>query len=401
MANLPRLPSDPRLAALVRSQLSRRSVLAASGGLGLAGVLAGCGTGSDQARPTPAEDLSEEERILRWANWTFYLDLADDEETRPSLEKFREETGIEVTYAEDIESNEAYLGRIQPQLAQGRDIGQDLIVLTDWAVSRLIRAGQVQELNKENIPNGENLLQLLEDVDFDQGRQYSYPWQGGFVVVAWNKEKVPGGIGSISDLWRPELKGRVEVLDDLRDTIGPIMLEQGVDPSQDFGDDEFQASLDVLREQVESGQIRQVVGNSYTEDLVSEDALAVIGWSGDIFQINAENDDRWGFAIPEAGSLIWSDNVTVPIGSTHKTNAERLVDFYYDPVNAATVAAYVNYVCPVEGAREEMEKIDPELAQSPWIFPDDELLGKVKVFRELEPDEETRYVEEFQRVIGN
>lgn len=400
MANLPP-PSDPRIAALIRSQLSRRSVLAASGGLGLAGVLAGCGTGGDQARPTPAEDRSEEERILRWANWTFYLDLADDDETRPSLEKFQQETGIEVTYTEDIESNEAYLGRVQPQLAQGRDIGQDLIVLTDWAVSRLIRAGQVQELNKENIPNGENLLQLLEDVDFDKGREYSYPWQGGFVVVAWNKEKVPGGIGSVSDLWRPDLKGRVEVLDELRDTLGLIMLEQGVDPSEDFGDDEFQASLDVLREQVDSGQIRQVVGNSYTEDLVSEDALAVIGWSGDIFQINAEHDDRWGFAIPEAGSLIWSDNVTVPIGSPHKTNAERLVDFYYDPVNAATVAAYVNYVCPVEGARAEMEKIDPELAESPWIFPDDELLSRTKVFRELDPDEETRYVEEFQRVIGN
>ena len=68
----------------------------------------------------------------------------------------------------------------------------------------------------------------------------------------------------------------------MRDTIGLIMLEQGVDISGDWGDDEFDAAIEVLREQIDSGQIRQVKGNSYKEDLVSGDALAVIGWSGDI-----------------------------------------------------------------------------------------------------------------------
>jgi spermidine/putrescine transport system substrate-binding protein len=155
-----------------------------------------------------------------------------------------------------------------------------------------------------------------------------------------------------------------------------------------------------VRKQVDSGQIRQVRGNSYKDDLISEDALAVIGWSGDIFQINAENGNKWDFRIPEAGGTYWSDNLLVPVGSPHKTNAEKVFDFYYDPKNAAEVAAYVNYVCPVVGAQEEMEKIDPDLAESEWIFPSDAFLENVKTFVALDADDDQAYAEEFQRATG-
>ncbi len=77
------------------------------------------------------------------------------------------------------------------------------------------------------------------------------------------------------------------------------------------------------------------------------------------------------------------------------------MDYYYDPTVAAEVAAYVNYICPVEGAKAEMEKIDPSLVDSPLIFPTEEDLDNVKVFRSLTPDEETQFAEEFQKVIGN
>ena len=79
----------------------------------------------------------------------------------------------------------------------------------------------------------------------------------------------------------------------------------------------------MLEEQISSGQIRQVKGNSYKEDLISGDALAVIGWSGDITQINFENDDRWEFAIPEAGGTLWSDNMMVPIGRRTRRTPRR------------------------------------------------------------------------------
>jgi spermidine/putrescine transport system substrate-binding protein len=91
----------------------------------------------------------------------------------------------------------------------------------------------------------------------------------------------------------------------------------------------------------------------------------------------------------------------VPIGAPHKANAEALMDFYYDPENAATVAAYVNYICPVQGAREAMEKIDPDLVENPLIFPGDDYLAKAHVFRSLSADEETDFTNRFQKAIGN
>jgi spermidine/putrescine transport system substrate-binding protein len=405
----PRGPIDPRVHALVRASLSRRSFL-----LGTAGVaaLTACGTGSTTpstggtaasgpAKPSPAADLSATEKQVDWANWTLYLDYDEDTKKYPTLEAFQKKTGIKATYAEDIDDNDTYYGKIQSQLRGGKDIGKDVIVFTDWMTGRCIRAGYVQELDRAAMPNTKNLIASQQDVDYDPGRKYSLPWQGIYGVLAWDKEKVPGGLRNVSDLWKPELKGRVEVLSEMRDTIGLIMLEQGVDITSDFTADQFTTAVGELEKHISDGQIRQVKGNSYKEDLISGDALAVIGWSGDLFQLNAENGDKWGFALPEAGATVAFDNVMVPIGAPHKANAQKLFDYYYDPQVAAQVAAYVNYICPVEGAQEAMEKIDPELADSPWIFPTAADQAKAKSFRTLTPDEETTFSQAFQKVIGN
>ncbi|MER2138074.1 MAG: spermidine/putrescine ABC transporter substrate-binding protein [Arthrobacter sp.] len=398
--------NDPMLRSIVNAQLSRRKLLMGAGGLSLAGMLAACGTGGGtgggaSSKPSPAADVSDTDKIVNWANWTLYLDYDDSTRTYPSLEAFSEATGIKANYSEDVDGNDTYFGKVQGQLSSGQDIGQDIVTLTDWMAARLIRLGYTQELDLANIPNSKNLLESLKNVDFDPGRKHSLTWQSGFAGIAWNKEAFPQGLKSVSDLWQPELKGRVEVLDEMRDTMGLLMLDQGVDISGDWGEDEFENALDVLSKQIADGQIRQVKGNSYKEDLISGDALAVIGWSGDITQLNFEEGDKWEFAIPEAGGTLWSDNLLVPIGATHKTNAEKLMDYYYDPVNAATVAAYVNYVCPVEGAREAMEAIDPELVDNPLIFPTDEFLANAHVVRTLTPDEETDFSDRFQTAIGN
>lgn len=389
--------------------LSRRNVLRGGAVAGVGLGLAACGTGGsdDSAGDEPsaslvaAEDGSEDDPTLNFANWTLYIDLTDDGSSSPTLQDFEAETGIDVEYSEDIEDNNTYFGRIQGQLANGQDIGQDIIVFTDWMAARCIRLGYVQQLDDANIPNKENLLPGLQDVDFDPGRQYSLTWQSGFGLLAWNQELFPQGLATVDDLWNPELRGRVEVLSEMRDTIGLIMMSQGVDISGDWGDDEFAAALAVLEEQIANGQIRSVRGNSYAEDLVNEDAIAVIGWSGDIVALNFEADNKFGFAIPESGGTLWSDNCLVPIGSPRKANAERLLNYYYDPEVAARVAAYVNFITPVDGAREAMQEVDPSLVDNQLIFPDESTLSTVSVFRSLTPEEETKYQADFQRVIGN
>jgi spermidine/putrescine transport system substrate-binding protein len=291
---------------------------------------------------------------------------------------------------------------VQGQLKNGDDIGKDVITLTDWMAGRMIRQGYVQKLDKANIPNAKNLNAKLQDVDFDPGREHSMTWQSGYAGIGYRKDLVGRELKSLDDLWAPDLKGKIVVLSEMRDTVGLIMLSQGVDISQDFSEDDFKKGLDELQKQVDSGQIRQVKGNSYLEDLRSGNAIACIGWSGDILLAQfEEDDDNYTFALPESGGTLWSDNLMIPIASPHKANAEKLIDFYYDPAIAAEVAAYVNYICPVDGAKAEMEKIDPSLVDSPLIFPTEEDLANVKVFRSLYADEETSYSEQFQQVIGN
>ncbi|HEU0182023.1 MAG TPA: extracellular solute-binding protein [Agromyces mariniharenae] len=382
-----------------RAQLNRRTLLAGAGAGVSALALAACAnTGGGSAKPSAAADTSETDKTLNWANWAAYID-EDDDGNYPTLVAFTEQTGIEVNYEVAVDDNNTYYGKVKDQLALGQDIGADTVCLTDWMVGRWIRFGYTQELDHANIPNLANLTPALQDPDFDPGRKFSVPWQGGFAGICWNKEAIPGGLASVEDLWNSELKGRVGVLSEMRDTIGLLMLQNGVDISGDWGDAEFEAANELLREQVESGQVRNIKGNSYLEDLKNEDTLAAICWSGDITVINAEAGDKWEFAIPTAGATLWNDNFLVPIGSPRKTNAETLINYYYEPEVAAEVAAWVNYITPVVGAKEAAIAIDPELAENQLIFPDENTLSQAHIFRTLTPAEEQKYQAAFQSIL--
>lgn len=395
------LPEDPMVRSLVKmarkSQLSRRSFLAGAGGGAVALGLSACAAGGTLEA---AEDISATDKSLNWSNWPFYID-EDDDGNYPTLVRFQEQTGISVNYMVDYDDNNTYYAKVRDQLQLGQDIGADIVTPTEWMAARWGQLGFVQELNEANVPNKANVVDSLANPDWDPGRKKSLPWQGGFAGIAYNVDKV-GEIRSVEDLWAPELKGRVVVLSEMRDTIGILMMANGVDISSDWGADEFNAALDVLREQVEAGQIRNVRGNSYTEDLVNEDALVAIGWSGDITLINYENgyDDgeKWKFVFPESGATIWNDTMVVPIGSPRKTNAETLMNYYYQPEVAAEVAAWVNYVTPVKGAYEAALEIDPALAENKLIFPDEATLSQVKAFRTLTSDEDNEYQAAFQAI---
>jgi len=429
----PRPVLSPEARAVVSAlngagRLSRRSLLGAGGAAMVGAALAGCGTSGttgDQASgtpapsgsgpaagPSPAADRSATEKVVNWANWTLYLDYDEKTKTYPTLVKFQQETGLKATYAEDVDDNDTYFGKIQAQLRAGEDMGKDIITLTDWMAARLVRSGWTQKLDQANIPNGKNILPNLkgaQNLAWDPNRDYSYTWQSGYGGLGWNSAELKKLTGkseltSLDELWDPKLKGRVEVLSEMRDTVGIILLAQGVDITKPPTADQWAAGLDVLEKQLASGQIRQVKGNSYKEDLVSKDAVAVIGWSGDMFQLSIENGEgTFGFAVPESGGTLWSDNLLVPIGAPHKANAEKLINFYYDPAIAAEVAAYVNYICPVDGAQEEILKlkdVDPAVAKSPYIFPTEADLAKVKSFASLDEKTNTEFTTAFQKVLG-
>jgi spermidine/putrescine transport system substrate-binding protein len=138
-------------------------------------------------------------------------------------------------------------------------------------------------------------------MSWDKGRSNSLPYAGVIAGLAWNKAKLPKGLKTVDELFKPENKGRIEVLSEMRDTVGIIMMWQGVDITKNFTEAQFMNAIDFIAKKIKDGYIRQIKGQSYSEDLISGDAVAVIGWSGDINQLNLQNGNKFGFALPESG----------------------------------------------------------------------------------------------------
>ena len=400
--------SQEKSVEFLKNAMSRRGFLGAAGAVAVGGALAACGTGgstpaaggaSAGAAAFPA-DVSDTEKLVRWANWPLYLDYDEDAKTYPTLDAFKAASGIEPTYKEEIDDNSTFWGKVNGQLKTGQDIGFDVVTPTDWMASRFIQYGYAQPLDAAKIPNKVNILDNLANVSFDKGRNYSLTWQSGFGGLVWNKEKLPNGLQSVDQLWSDELKGKVTVLSEMRDTMGIILKSLGIDIANGITEDQWQQGLEFLGGKLDDGSIYKVQGNEYAKDLVSGQAWAGIVWSGDIFILNAENDDKWGFALPESGGMLWSDNMLIPSTSSHQSNAMALMNHYYDPAVAAQVAAYVNYICPVKGAQAEMEKIDPALAASEFIFPSAETLTKASVFPALDSAAEQSFSDSWATTTG-
>ena len=127
--------------------------------------------------------------------------------------------------------------------------------------------------------------------------------------------------------------------------------------------------------------------------------MACEAWSGDVIQLQFENPNI-KFVVPEEGLSLWSDNMLVPNMATHKANAEAWMNYYYDPVVAAKLAAWVNYICPVEGAREEMEKIDPSLVENELIFPSEDFLADTFALMPLSETTAKVYEQDWSDVTG-
>ena len=389
----------------MRDQLTRRDLLerAALGGafLTIPGLAAACGGsdgiegqgGTEAASTAISKELKDQ---LTISNWPLYIDIDEKTKKRPTLEQFTEETGVKVRYIEDVNDNDEWFGKNRAALDQGNAIDRDITVLTDWMAGRMVRLNYVQRLDRSAIPNHGNIVDSLKSPGFDENRDFTMPWQSGMTGIGYDPDKA-GEITSIQQLLEdPKLKGKVTFLSEMPDTMGLMMQLDGADPST-VDEAAFQKSIDRLQKAVDSGQIRQFTGNDYSGMLAKGDVWAAVAWSGDMVQLQLDNP-KLRFVIPDEGGMIWTDNMMIPTGGDVFT-ASTFMNFVYDPKIAAQIAAYVNYISPVKGAKEEAEKLDPELAGNQLIFPDDATLAKVKIF-DAEAADDTDLKSKFQAVIG-
>ena len=392
-----RLLQDP----LTRRRLMKRGAAGALSASALA-YLAACGTdepegggnGGGQAEEAKAIPKGEISGPLYVANWPLYI-----EEDRGTLKEFEAEYGASVKYVEEVNDNVEFFGKVRQQYDQGESGGRDIHVVTDWMAARMQRLGYVQKLDKSEMPNVEkNMIERLKSPPFDPSREFSAPWQSGFTGIIYRKDLVKREPKSIDDLFDPEYKGKVTMLTEMRDTVALVTASMGANP-EEATKDEFLAAIEKIGEAAESGQIRRFTGNDYGKDLATGDSVAIIGWSGDAVQLEADNPNI-KFTAPETGVHLWTDNMQVPVGAPHAFTAQKFMDFVYVPEVQADIAEYVNYICPVNGVKEILAKRDPSLAENQLIFPDEQTLSDAFIIRDLKPDEEAEIDEAFQQVIG-
>jgi spermidine/putrescine transport system substrate-binding protein len=335
----------------------------------LAGVLLLAACGDDDVGGGSNEDVQVAESgpvkgKLTISNWPGYIDPGPN----GTVAEFEKETGVEVDYIDDFTGNTQFFGKLQPQLAQGDSGGRDIIVPSDWMAKKMYDLGYLQELDHADLQTVfDNILPQFESSAQDPDRKFMIPWQGGLTGIWVDTARAPE-IDSVSDLFDPKYKGKVTMLDELRDTI-PLMLQsEGIDV-EDATKEDWLAAIDKIDKAVDSGQIRRLTDNSYTEDLTAGNAIASIGWSGDASLIGRESVE---WRKPTDGCDVFFDQMVIPVGAPNTAAALAFMNFVYQPEVQADIAAYINYVQPVAGVQEILKKRDPKLGNDKLIFPPEE-----------------------------
>ena len=401
--------TDPRFESALEQFLesqkqSRRRFLGRAGGAGLAlslsSLIAACGgvegtqeKAKENSEKKAATVSHPKEPIGDWtfSNWPLYMD-------KKLLKAFDKKYGGKVRYLEDINDNYEFFGKVRQQLENGQPIGRDLVVLTDYMVSRWIRNGYAEPIDKKNVPNAKNVVDNLAHINYDPERKYSLPYQSGATGVGYNIKKTGRELNSVKDLFDPKFKGRVTLLSEPYDSASTVLLGDGVDCSKATLD-QLLGAIDKIDKANKAGQFRRFTGNDYTTDLAKGNVWVSLAYSGDLVQLQSDNPDL-RFTYFEEGNVAFNDNLLMPAHVEHPYAAETMMNYLYDPEVAAKLAAYVNYISPVKGAKEVLEKTDPDIANNELIFPPPEIQAKIHAYPNLSPADEREMQEAMAKVTG-
>jgi spermidine/putrescine transport system substrate-binding protein len=397
--------------ALLRGMTQRRDFLKLFGATGAGIALSACGVEGKKAAPPKQNDVQKfwagkvKNGHVDFANWPLYMDPK-----KPELKQFTSQTGITVTYKEVIQENASFFAKVRPQLAAGRSIGYDIIVITNGIqFGQLAQLGFLAPLDHGKLPNFAKYADpAYKREAFDPGNVYSIPWTTGITGIAYNPKFVKEEITSFSTLFDPKYKGKVGMMSDTQEIGNFGMFATGSDPEQSTPADWDKAAAK-LKEQRDSGVVRKYYDQNYIDPLARGDIWISMAWSGDIFQKNLEGANL-KFVIPQEGGTIWTDNMMIPKTAKNPVDAIMLMDFFYDPKVAAGLTEYINYVTPVPAAKQillgEAAKASGDdkealetLADSPLVFPTTADYAKLKHYRSFKtPQEQRQYESVFQPI---
>jgi len=174
---------------------------------------------------------------------------------------------------------------------------------------------------------------------------------------------------------------------------------RAAEQDQDAKIDQLLSAIDKIQKYADQDQFRRFTGNDYSTDLTKGNIWVALAYSGDIVQLQSDNPDL-KFIYPDEGAMAFTDNMMIPENAEHVYAAETMMNFVYEPAIAAKLAIYVNYISPVKGIQEIVEKTDPDIANNPLIFPPDEIRAKLHPYPALSDTDERTMKEAMAKVTG-
>ncbi len=380
------------LRGLTQARVSRRQALkgavAVAAGAGVASALSACGVGGTRDTGwSPGfawKDWWAQQRkagVLDWANWPLYIDTSHGK--HPSLELFTQQTGIAVDYKPVIQDNPTFFAQISPTLQAKQSIGYDLVVITDgWELTQLIANRWLIPLDHSRLPNFKRYAaSSVKNTAYDPGNRYTAAWQSGLTGIGYDPRRTGREITSIRDLFDPAFKGKVGMMSDDTEFSSAAMLALGIDPAKSTPAD-WRRAAELLTKQRDSGIVRQYYDQGYIKALEDGDTWISQAWSGDVFQANNEGFPELKFVVPKEGAMVWHDNCMIPLHAQHPVDALEWINFYYQPNVQAMIEDWVNYICPVPGAKRVIKtKLeDPAVADSSLVFPPASLTRQLRAY---------------------
>lgn len=319
-------------------------------------TLAGCSGGGQAAS----------RQVVNVFNWGVYIDES-------IFEAFEAKTGIKVNY-DTYESNEAMYGVLKNDGAS-----YDVVIPSDYMISRMIEEGMLEKLDFANIPNFSDVDPTLKNPDYDPSNEYSVPYMWGTVGIIYNTEVVTGEVDSWSLLFDDSYAGQILMFNNSRDAIGVALKYLGY--SYNTTDKaQIAEAVDLLA--AHKNIYQSLVMDEIFDKLGSGEAAIGAYYAGD-YLVMAEENPALAFCLPKEGSNLFVDAMCIPRGAENKANAEAFINFMCSTEAGLANCIKIGYSTPLLSVRAAL---DPEISGNPVSYPDAETISACESYKNLPQD---------------
>lgn len=309
-------------------------------------------------------------------NWGEYISTGAEEGTLDVNSEFEELTGIKVNYT-NFATNEELYAKLK-----GGGASYDIIIPSDYMISKMIKEGLIQKLDYDNIPNFSYIMDNFRNMEYDPKNEYSVPYTWGTVGIIYDETMVDMKEEDIDWdlLWNEEYADQILMFDNPRDAfaIAEIMLGYSLNTEDP---EELKSAAEKLKEQKRI--VQGYVMDEIFDKMAAGDALIAPYYAGDALTIMEENDSL-NFVVPDSGTNLFVDAMCIPNSAKQKEAAEMYINFMCEPDIAFANIDYICYSTPHQAA---FDMLDEEVQTDPISYPDNELIAeRTTVFVNLSDD---------------